>query len=140
MIIAVPTQGDVLAGHFGQCQFFTLFDIKDSKVIGKSMMAPPAHAPGVIPQWLSQQGARMIIAGGMGVRAQQIFSQCGIDVLLGAPCAAPQELVEMYLAGTLETGENVCDSAGHGPGGGHGNCGDGHGHGGGHGAGGCGSH
>lgn len=139
MRIAVPTEGGVLAGHFGRCQHFTIFDVKDSKVVTLSKAQPPAHEPGVIPQWLAQQGAKMIIAGGMGVRAQQIFIQCGIQVLLGAPCIDPQEIVEKYLAGTLQTGENVCDSPGHGPGGGHGNCGDGAGHGGGHGEG-CGGH
>jgi len=141
MRIAIPTEGGVLAGHFGRCQHFTFFDVKDSRVVYLSQAQPPAHEPGVIPRWLAQQGAKMIIAGGMGVRAQQIFNQYGIQVLLGAPCLDPQAIVEKYLAGTLQTGENVCDSQGHGPGGGHGNCEDagGVGHGGGQG-GGCGDH
>jgi ATP-binding protein involved in chromosome partitioning len=136
MRIAVPTEGGVLAGHFGRCQHFTFFDVKDSKVVNLSTMEPPAHEPGVIPMWLRQQGAKIIIAGGMGVRAQQIFNQSGIKVLLGAPTIDPQAIVEQFLAGTLETGENVCDSPGHGPGGGHGDCGSGGGAG--HGDGGCG--
>jgi predicted Fe-Mo cluster-binding NifX family protein len=128
----------MLAGHFGRCQHFTFFDVKDSKVVNRSTVQPPAHEPGIIPQWLSQQGAQIIIAGGMGMRAQQIFNQYGIGVLLGAPYGTPEEIVGHYLAGTLQTGENTCDSPGHGPGGGHGGCGSGHGHDGGHG--GCGNH
>jgi predicted Fe-Mo cluster-binding NifX family protein len=142
--IAVPTDGDVLAAHFGRCQQFTLFDVRDSMVVYLSRLQPPAHEPGVIPQWLSQQGAKTVIAGGMGVRAQQLFNQYGIEVVLGATSNDPQDVVERYLAGTLQTGENICDSPGHGPGGGHGKCGnregsrsgDGHGSG----TGGCGEH
>jgi predicted Fe-Mo cluster-binding NifX family protein len=51
----------------------------------------------------------LIIAGGMGVRAQDLFKEYGIKVLVGAPANAPEELVASYLNGTLKTGENVCD-------------------------------
>ena len=73
--IAVPTANGVLAGHFGHCEHFTVFDVRDSKIVHSAIIQAPPHEPGVIPQWLSQQGANVIIAGGMGIRAQQIFSQ-----------------------------------------------------------------
>jgi ATP-binding protein involved in chromosome partitioning len=72
-------------------------------------MTPPAHEPGVLPQWLHEQGANMIIAGGMGQRAQQLFAQAGIQVVCGAGALAPRELVKKYLDGTLVTGDNICD-------------------------------
>ena len=51
----------------------------------------------------------MIIAGGMGQRAQALFSEHGIEVVIGAPAETPENLVNSYLAGTLKSGENVCD-------------------------------
>lgn len=136
--IAVPTEAGVLAGHFGRCEHFTIFDVRDSKVVYLARLQPPAHEPGVIPQWLSQRGTNVIIAGGMGMRAQQLFNQYGIQVLIGAPPIDPEEIVERFLTGTLLTGENVCDSEHHG----HGGDGCGSGHGGGHGSGqgGCAGH
>ena len=51
----------------------------------------------------------LAIAGGMGQRAQQLFAQSGIQVLVGAPAGTPEELVAAYLDGSLKPGENTCD-------------------------------
>lgn len=51
----------------------------------------------------------MIIAGGMGQRAQGLFAQQSIQVVVGAPTDTPERLIGDYLAGTLQVGENVCD-------------------------------
>jgi predicted Fe-Mo cluster-binding NifX family protein len=51
----------------------------------------------------------MIIAGGMGQRAQQLFAQQGIQVVVGAPVETPEKLIADYFAGTLQAGENLCD-------------------------------
>ena len=51
----------------------------------------------------------MIITGGMGPMAQQLFQQSGINVVLGSPAEAPDQVAAAYLAGTLQSGDNVCD-------------------------------
>jgi len=51
----------------------------------------------------------VIIAGGMGQRAQDLFVMQEIKVIVGAPSDEPEALVKKYLAGTLVTGGNVCD-------------------------------
>jgi predicted Fe-Mo cluster-binding NifX family protein len=45
----------------------------------------------------------------MGQRAQGLFAEQGIQVVVGAPAEIPERLVADYLAGTLAAGENVCD-------------------------------
>lgn len=45
----------------------------------------------------------------MGQRAQALFCQHGIDVIVGAPAETPETLVAAWLAGTLQSGENACD-------------------------------
>jgi len=45
----------------------------------------------------------------MGMRAQQLFAQQEIQVVVGAPAAPPEVLVKGFLDGTLTTGQNVCD-------------------------------
>ena len=72
-------------------------------------LQPPGHQPGVLPQWLHEQGATVIIAGGMGQRAQQLFAQNGIEVVVGASAQSPEQLVEAYIKNALQTGENICD-------------------------------
>jgi Mrp family chromosome partitioning ATPase/predicted Fe-Mo cluster-binding NifX family protein len=107
--IAVPTANGMLSPHFGHCEHFLLFDIQDSKITGVRTVDPPAHEPGVLPRWLHEQGANVIIAGGMGQRAQQFFIDFGIQVVIGAPTLTSQMVVEQYLSGKLETGDNLCD-------------------------------
>jgi predicted Fe-Mo cluster-binding NifX family protein len=51
----------------------------------------------------------LIVAGGMGRRAQQLFAQNNIDVVVGAPDNTPQELALQYLTGQLQSGQNICD-------------------------------
>ena len=82
----------------------------ESKEITSTQTIPaPEHEPGLLPRWLHEMGATVIIAGGMGGRAQGLFAQNGIEVCVGAPVASPGEIVAAYLAGTLETGSNLCD-------------------------------
>jgi predicted Fe-Mo cluster-binding NifX family protein len=111
MRIAIPLAEGQLCPHFGHCQEFALVDVDDSsKAIGAQRRAtPPPHEPGVLPRWLASEGATVIIAGGMGARAQGLFAQNGIKVVVGAPAGAPEEIVKAYLAGTLQTGGNLCD-------------------------------
>lgn len=109
--VAVPMTQGVLCAHFGHCDQFAMITVntKDKSIQETKNLTPPPHEPGVLPKWLAEQGAHLIIAGGMGSRAQSLFTQQGIQVLVGAPAQKPEELVHAYLAGKLVTGENICD-------------------------------
>jgi ATP-binding protein involved in chromosome partitioning len=111
MKIAIPVANGCLCMHFGHCEQFALTSVDEAtkKVLETTMLTPPPHEPGVLPSWLHEQGATVIIAGGMGQRAQQMFTQNGISVVVGAPGDAPESIVSAYLEGTLQTGQNVCD-------------------------------
>jgi ATP-binding protein involved in chromosome partitioning len=108
---AIPTSGGVLCQHFGHCDEFTLIDVDpaSSQLLDTSVVTAPEHVPGLLPSWLAERGAHVIIAGGMGSHAQQLFAENGITVVTGAAPAAPAAVVSQFLAGSLVTGENVCD-------------------------------
>jgi len=109
MRYAIPTVGGMLSMHFGHVEAFTLVDVAEGEIRAVATEAPPSHAPGVLPAWLKEKGVGVVIAGGIGARAQGLFEQHGIDVIVGAPTAPPEELVRRHLAGTLEAGTNICD-------------------------------
>ena len=111
MKIAIPLAEGKLSLHFGHCDQFALVEVdtEAKQIIATEKAVPPAHEPGVLPRWLHEQGAQLIIASGMGQRAQSLFNQNGIQVLVGAPREDAETLVRSYLDGTLETGGNVCD-------------------------------
>jgi len=97
--------------HFGHCERFALVevDLSTKTILNREDIDAPPHQPGLLPPWLAERGANMIIAGGMGRRAQDLFVEQGIQVIVGAPADTPERLVGDYLAGTLQAGENVCD-------------------------------
>ncbi|MCD6393288.1 MAG: NifB/NifX family molybdenum-iron cluster-binding protein [Planctomycetes bacterium] len=111
MRIAIPLTEGKLSEHFGHCRQFAVVDVDSvgKSILKKELLDPPGHEPGVLPKWLSEIQVNLIIAGGMGQRAQQLFEQSGVSVLIGAPSESPEEIVEAYLNGTLVAGENICD-------------------------------
>lgn len=111
MRIAVPVSGGLLSPHFGHCEVFSLLDIDERThaVVSVEQVEAPAHEPGLLPRWLGERGVTVIIAGGMGGRAQALFADRGIEVVVGAPSDTPEAVAAAYLGGTLATGENVCD-------------------------------
>ena len=111
MRIAIPLANGKLSMHFGHCERFSLVDVNpaEKRILKREDIEAPPHVPGLLPSWLAERGANVIIAGGMGQRAQGLFAQQGIQVVVGAPADTPERLVSEYLAGTLRVGENVCD-------------------------------
>ncbi|MFW6162882.1 MAG: iron-sulfur cluster carrier protein MrpORP [Planctomycetota bacterium] len=109
MKIALPTAQGKLCLHFGHCQQFAIVTVSNGAIQGTEMLDPPAHEPGALPRWLDEQGVDVIIAGGMGRRAQSFFNQFGIEVVIGAQPDEPQKIVRAYLDGALRTGQNICD-------------------------------
>ena len=109
--IAIPVVQGELSAHFGHCEAFELMDVDEDKgsVVGRETATAPDHQPGLLPRWLADRGAKIVIAGGMGRRAQDLFSEQGIKVLIGASREAPDAIVAKYLDGTLTTGDNICD-------------------------------
>lgn len=111
MRIAIPVADGSLATHFGHCEQFALLDVelKDGTVLQRQDVIPPPHEPGLLPRWLAQKGVDVVIAGGMGQRAVQLFVSNGIEVCTGAPVDAPEKLAQHFMLGSLVTGSNLCD-------------------------------
>ena len=109
--IAIPLAQGRLCQHFGHCEHFALFSVntEDKSILQTEQLTPPPHEPGVLPKWLAQQKADLVIAGGMGSRARQLLEEKGIRIITGASEEEAEKIVRAWLAGELITGENVCD-------------------------------
>lgn len=108
---AVPMSGGTVSAHFGHCEQFALIDVDEvnKKILNKKIVNSPGHEPGLLPKWLAQQGVNLIITGGMGTRAQNLFQQNRIGVIVGVVESDPDKAVIDYLNGTLTKGNNICD-------------------------------
>jgi len=116
-LIAIPSAQPggleaALGAHFGHCELYTLVSVENDKVKDVNVVPNVPHEQGgcMAPvQYLSQKGVKKLIAGGMGQRAQQLFAQNNIKVVVGAPEQSAEALASAYFNDTLEAGDNACD-------------------------------
>lgn len=106
---AVPTQNGVLCQHFGHCEKFAIVETEENQITNQYYLEPPVHQPGSYPRFLAENQVNNIIAGGMGIKAQNLFTQNNIEVCVGVASQPPEKLVDEYLKGKLQTGQNLCD-------------------------------
>ncbi|MCR2043301.1 NifB/NifX family molybdenum-iron cluster-binding protein [Anaerosalibacter massiliensis] len=107
MKIAVATEGNAVSGHFGFCEGFTIYEVNDKKIVDKSLITNPGHKPGFLPKFLREQDVNVVVSGGMGARAQELFNENNIEVVVGAegPC---NDVVDKYIKGELKSTGSVC--------------------------------
>ena len=108
-VFVIPVSDGKLSSHFGHCEQFAFVETENGRIMDKYEKTPPSRDPGVIPAWMYEQGADVVIAGGIGDRAEQLLREKGVEVISGAPMDAPELLVNQYLADTLISGNNICD-------------------------------
>jgi predicted Fe-Mo cluster-binding NifX family protein len=103
MKIAIPVEDGRLNSHFGGSRQFSLFEVGENTntILRSETLEAPEHKPGLLPVWLREQGAQVVIAGGIGPRALAIFAHHGIRVVAGQPNGSAESLVAAYLAGEL---------------------------------------
>lgn len=112
MKIGVASEGEIVAGHFGHCQNFNIYEIKDNKVVGVESVENPGHKPGFLPNYLNDLGIKVIMSGGMGRGAIDIFNEKSIAVVTGASGNA-LDCVEKYISGELKSTGSVCTNHEH---------------------------
>lgn len=107
MKIAVADDDGMVSEHFGHCRNYAVYNRDGSNVEKMTDLASPGHEPGKLPLFLASEGVDMVIAGGMGPRAVELFRQNGVEVLLGASGPIDQ-VVQSFASGDLLTGESTC--------------------------------
>jgi predicted Fe-Mo cluster-binding NifX family protein len=110
--IAIPMENGRLCAHFGHCQSFALIEVQEGIIKNIEEITPPEHQPGLYPRWIAGFKVTDVIAGGMGQKAIQLFNAQNINVFVGAPPEGARELVNAFLAGTLELQANDCHREG----------------------------
>lgn len=105
--IAVASDNEMVTGHFGHCENFNIFETENDKIIKGISIPNPGHKPGFLPNFLNDLGVNVIISGGMGGGAIEIFNEKGIEVIVGAGGEA-KVAAESYLQGSLKSTGSVC--------------------------------
>ncbi|NLO10117.1 MAG: dinitrogenase iron-molybdenum cofactor [Clostridiales bacterium] len=116
--IAIASDNCNVAEHFGHCESFMIFNVENNKIIGSETIVNPGHKPGFLPDFLHDIGVNVIISGGMGGGAINIFKEKNIEFIVGISGDA-KIAVEEYLYGSLKSTGLVCHEHKH-----HDECGE----------------
>jgi len=92
-----------ISQHFGRCPSYLIVDVEGNEVKKSEVVENPYytnHIPGKVPQFIKEQGAQVMIAGGMGPKAIDMFSNFGIEVVTGA-IGNTGNVLQAYLGGEI---------------------------------------
>ena len=112
MKIAVASDNGMVTGHFGHCEAFIVFEGENGKIVAEETVPNPGHKPGFLPNFLADRGVNVIISGGMGGGAVDIFNERNVEVVVGAQGTA-KDNAESYLRGELKSTGSVCHEHAH---------------------------
>ena len=104
--------------HFGRCPYYVLVDLEGREVRATRVVANPLygqHRPGQVPAFIRDQGAEVMLTGGMGARAVSFFEEYGIEPVTGAT-GSVRHALEQYLSGQLRGAAPCGESVEHGHG------------------------
>ena len=120
MKIGIPSMGErgmdeAVGQHFGMVPFYTIVDSETETVTVLPNTSSHTGGVGYPPELLHAEGVDVLVCGGLGSRAVQMFEERGIRVFVQAS-GTVKDALAMYEAGELPeaSDENVCREHGHG--------------------------
>ncbi len=108
MKVAISVDGNLVSMHFGRCEKYILLDIKDGKIIDRKEVKTPSHKPFFIPKFLSGKEVKVLITGGIGPRAINLFNELKIKVISGVE-GSSEEAIKKYLEGKIDENTEPCE-------------------------------
>lgn len=105
--IAIACEGEYVSGHFGHCEGYKSYEVKEGRIMKKDFIQNPGHRPGFLPDYLNELGVKVVISGGMGEAAQQLFDEQNIKVIVGAKGYC-DDILQQYLNNELESTGEIC--------------------------------
>lgn len=119
MLISIPTNGnkgydDEVCQHFGQARYFTLYDSEKKEIKFIDNTSEHQGGTGLPPELMHSEGVEIMLCGGMGGRAIQMFSNYGIKVFTGMN-GTVKNAIDLYENGKLKEADlsDSCKSPSH---------------------------
>ncbi len=107
--VAIPVLNNELSSHFGQTEYFYIFDIEGNEVKKQTAHPAPPHTHGSIPTFLKELNITDLIAGGIGRRAVDMLNEGQVNVFAGVSKTDPMELLNDFINGTLTASNETCN-------------------------------
>ncbi len=106
--IAIPTNEGMLWPHFGKAPQVTIVTVEEGEVKETVVKQAPEHEHGAMPRFIAAEGCTDVLCGGLGQGAIQLLDELGIAIHAGAPELPVEEVLSMFLNGSIEYGDGSC--------------------------------
>jgi len=116
MKIAIASNNGQISEHFGYCESFTLYDAENGKIVSEKVIPNPGHKPGYLPNLLHSLQVNVLVTGGIGSGAIELFNSYDIEIISGAVGKVSQAVLD-YFSGKLISSGSICHQHQH-----HGSC------------------
>ncbi|MCE5299000.1 MAG: NifB/NifX family molybdenum-iron cluster-binding protein [Methanoregulaceae archaeon] len=109
--VAIAADGNGVSSHFGHCEKYTVYHIRNKEIFHQEYILNPGHEPGKLPRLLASCGITHVLAGGMGMKAVQLFEEQGIQVIMGV--SGPVDaVISDFIEDRIVPGESTCHHSG----------------------------
>ncbi|WP_321429197.1 NifB/NifX family molybdenum-iron cluster-binding protein [uncultured Methanolobus sp.] len=119
MKLCIPSMGqngmeDTVGQHFGKVPYYTLYDTETKEASVISNTSEHNGGTGLPPEIMAKENVDIMLCGGLGKKAVDMFEQYGIAVFIGAT-GSIQDAVASWEASKLSkaTRDNSCAGHGH---------------------------
>lgn len=111
MKLALPTKNNCVDGHFGHCDYFTVYTVDESNktIIDEGRIEAPkgCGCSSNIPSVLAAENVSVLMTNNLGATALEGLKKENIEVILG--CSGQVEEVTLdWLNGRLKRNPLIC--------------------------------
>lgn len=105
--VAIPVTNEKLSEFFGECNHYEIFEI-DGKIVGRQQArVPSGTGMSELPGWLEEKGITDVVTFRVNPKIINLFASIKVNLFVGVPIDSPQNLMEDYLQGKLESDEKI---------------------------------
>lgn len=107
--VAIAVDSGEVAQHFGRCDKYVILRCKNGKIKEKKDLKHPGHKPGFLPKFLAEKGVEVILTGGIGRKAINLFERADIKIISGVK-GEVNKVIKDLMEEKINGGKNLCKS------------------------------
>lgn len=105
--VAIPVINDVMSEYFGTCNHYEIFEIDRKAVRSYPLQIPAGTDITDLPSLLEKHGVTDVIAFRVNNNMIKLFASRKVNLFVGIPVDSPQNLINEYMLGKLESDKRI---------------------------------
>jgi len=99
--VAIPIVNNQLSENFGECNYYTIFEIDKKIKSAKTTLLPDSITLQELPSWLKKEGVTDVVTYKVNRLIINLFVAEKINLFLGIAIDTPEKIIDDYMQGKL---------------------------------------